>query len=263
MGLHAVVSRLRAYCLARLPSTREFLYSQKPIGSPPEQALLRIAFYAIAAFSAAGASAATLYSQTTPDEPIGAFSSQDMTSGQIIADNFSLSSASTVNVRSIRVIGAATGTSISQSTDIFRVVFFEDSNGLPGDTVEGGNFSEGVLSTRIPTEGQRLNGRNVPIEYSIDLADGVLLNPSTVYWISIMNDPEPRDGWLWARANGTFDSQIATVRSTSGEFTGLPWVEGASSGGMWFELSDQNVPEPSSLLLITTSLAMIQLLRRL
>ena len=65
-----------------------------------------------------------------------------------------------------------------------------------------------------------------------------------------MNNPGTGYFWDWGRAAGVFDQQIA---ATLGDVTTGPWnVSGG--GGMFFELRDNNVPEPETVALFTTAL---------
>jgi len=202
--------------------------------------------------------AATLYSQVLPEEPVGAFSSQDESSGQAVADNFLITGTVPLTVRSIRLIGVGTGDPNVQPRDDFRVLFFQDAGGMPGSIVPGGDFDGGLLAVRSATGGMLINGSFEPIIYGIDLRIGLLLNPNTEYWMAVTNDPGLGFGWAWARANGVLDSQTV---GTSDSFASPSW-ELFDNGGMWFELSDQNIPEPSSLLLLLTSFTATHLLRR-
>ena len=202
--------------------------------------------------------AATLYSQIAPAEPTTAFASSEFSpTSQKIGDNFSIDAPNDVAIRSLRFIGSSgLGDAVQ---DDFRVLFFEDDTGLPGPPVPGGDYVVGQAFSRKPTGGELLNGILPPFEYAINLPQVLNLSPNTLYWLTIVNRPSPDSGWVWARADGAFDSQLA---STQGDIVTGPWVHGSSSGGMWFELSDQVVPEPSSLLIVWTGLATITIFRR-
>lgn len=194
---------------------------------------------------------APVYSQTTPAVPTASFASNDSYStNQRVADNFSLIGSDPLTIRSLRFIG--TSGPISQRSDDFRVVFLEDAAGIPGPPLTGGDFAIGSAFRRIPTGGELLNGVGVPIEYVINFPNAISLNPDTIYWISIVNDLLPTSGWSWARSNGGLDLTIAST--TSDIITG-PWTLGSSSGGMWFELNDQVIPEPSSFVLVLLAIA--------
>lgn len=194
--------------------------------------------------------AAAVYSQVTPDEPVGAYTSTNRQAYQKIADDFLFSAAQPVTVRSLRVIGGYTSTSPPPITppldalpaDDFRVLFLNDAAGTPGTVIAGGDFAVGTAERRHPTDGSLLNGVQYPIEYSLDLGEGITLNSSTVYWVSILNDPGADYGWQWARANGSLNQQIA---STEDDVPSGPWGT-FSVGGMFFAIDDANVPEPDS-----------------
>ncbi|QDT01222.1 PEP-CTERM sorting domain-containing protein [Adhaeretor mobilis] len=203
---------------------------------------------AIGLSSAFNASAATIYSQTTPSEPFAAFSSADFPISQKSADNFLIDAAEPVTVRSLRFIGS-TGV-VTPTPDVFRVVFLEDAGGLPGAPLVGGDFDIGSPYSREPTGGPLLNGVTTPHEYIVNVPGGLVLSPGTIYWLSITNTPQPNLGWVWARADSELDQLTA---ATSGSVASGPWNT-FETGGMWFELNDQTIPEPSSLLLLLASL---------
>lgn len=193
--------------------------------------------------------AAPIYSQVLPEEPSAAFGSNDSPISQKVADNFSLSGSNPITVRSLRFIG---GSGLANPVpDEFRVIFLEDAGGTPGLPLSGSDFNIGSAFSRTPTGGQLLNGVTIPQEYIINLPDGITLSPNTTYWLSITNSLLPNNGWAWARAGGVFDQEIA---STTGVVATGPWTKGASSGGLWFELNDQIIPEPSSFVLLLLSL---------
>jgi hypothetical protein len=194
--------------------------------------------------------AAAIYSQITPSQPIGAFTSTDALDYPKIADNFLLDVAQPTTIRSVRFIGGYIATMPppitpplnALPTDNFRVVFLADAGGSPGVPVSGGDFTLGAAARRNPTGAALLNGNQFPIEYALDLADGITLVPNTVYWISILNYPGPLYGWSWARATGVFDQQLA---GTEGNMAAGPWAV-YTAGGMFFALDDTNIPEPGS-----------------
>ena len=99
----------------------------------------------------------------------------------------------------------------------------------------------------MPTGGSLLNGTLTPFEYVIDLADGISLDPGTDYWISVMNDPGPDHFWRWARADGILDNQTA---ATFDDVSTGPWNVFVN-GGMFFELNNENIPEPTSLQILS------------
>ena len=216
--------------------------------------LLLLAFW----YSSLNLQAGVIYSQVSPAEPVGAFSSVDIPIiGQKVADNFVLLGPGPITIRSVRFIGGyslrnpppLTPPLDALPNDGFRIAFLEDVAGSPGAPISGGNFSIGSAFVRTPTGGPLLNGVVTPLEFEVDLGVGIALDPDTEYWISLTNDPGPEHGWAWARANG-MSYQLA---STFGNIETGPWAIG-TSGSMWFELNDANVPEPGtwSLLLLAT-----------
>jgi hypothetical protein len=207
-----------------------------------------------------------IYSQTLPAEPVGAFASQDTPSGQKVADNFLIPGIDPVRIRSIRFIGGyglrnpppITPPLDALPPDDFQVTFLQDINGSPGPLVSGGEFAIGSAFRRTPTGGRLLNGVEFPIEYVVDLGEGIVLSPATEYWLAITNDAGPAYGWAWARAAGLFDQQTA---GTYDNVASGPWNVYVN-GGMFFELNDQNIPEPSTLILAIAALATLATSRR-
>jgi hypothetical protein len=196
--------------------------------------------------------AATIYSQTLPSEPIAAFgSSETLAVSQKSADNFSFSAANDKLIRSLRFIG---GAGLSEPVaDDFRVVFLEDAGGNPGAPLSGGELGIGPAFSRKPTGGQLLNGVITPFEYAINLPNAILLSPKVTYWVSISNSPLPSSGWAWARADGVLDQ---TTAATIGSIASGPW-DTFTTGGMWFELNDHTIPEPSSQIILVLGLIAI------
>lgn len=202
------------------------------------------------------ASAATIYSQTSPSEPFAAFASADFPISQKSADNFLIDAPEPVTVRSIRFLGNEG--SETTPPDVFRVVFLEDAGGIPGAPLEGGDFDIGSPYSRLPTSWPVPTRLTNPLEYIINLPGGLVLDPGTTYWLSITNTRLPNFGWAWTRADGELDRLTA---ATFDSITSGPWSV-FETGGMWFELSDQTVPEPSSLLFLLTSLCSLTIARR-
>lgn len=206
--------------------------------------------------------AAIIFSQTSPRQPEASFASSDIVDRQKMADNFLISGAGEYTVRSLRVIGGygtLTNPTELLPNDDFRIVFLTDDGGNPGALVEGGSFSINSVVSRKATNGPLLNGVGSPIEIDIDLGDGITLDRGNEYWISVSNDPTSGSGWAWARATGLLDQKTA---STFGDVSFGVWNI-SSSGGMWFELSTENIPEPGSTLLILLSIMpMLAFVRR-
>lgn len=203
------------------------------------------------------AQAATIFSQTTPEEPFSAYASHNsFEPPQYIADSFSFEAPSPKTVRSLRFIGGSGD--VGDLPDDFHVVFLNDAGGHPGMPLQGGDYVIGSASNRFPTGAQLLGGITTPQEYVINLPVGITLSPNTVYWLSISNDLSAVSGWVWARAFGDFDRAIA---STEGTIEGGAWkiheVE-----GMWFELYDVNVPEPSTFTLLAMAAIAPIMIRR-
>ena len=196
--------------------------------------------------------AAVIYSQTTPSPPLGASSSIDQGSptDPKIADNFLFNTPGSATIRSIRFIGGYGNRTPPPNTpplnalpsDDFHVMFYADAAGAPGVPLAGGDFHVGPPVQRTPTGGPLLNGIVTPIEYFIDLGTGLNVSAGTPYWLSIVNNPGPNYGWAWARGAGVYDQQVA---ATLGDVSTGPWSVN-TAGGMFFELSDNNVPEPIS-----------------
>lgn len=195
-----------------------------------------------------------LYSQTMPEEPGAAFGSINSSTAPRLADNFLFEGTEAKTIRSVRVIGSPLAAQDTLPLNSFRVVFFGTESGLPGSTLPEGDFSITDGTLQRFTNGRLLNGVGVPVEYWIDLGDGIQLEPNTEYWISVSNRPNSTDSWAWARAGGLFDQQIATTLNT-----GAPdlWTISGSGGGMWFELRTTNIPEPGGFILCVAGLLAI------
>ena len=191
---------------------------------------------------------AIVYSQASPAQPLASFASENSAGAQKIADGFSFLGSESLTIRSVRFIGGYGLTSPPPSTpslgalppDAFHVTFFEDLGGLPGQPLEDGTFL-GTAVVRAPTEGPMLNDVYAPIEYVVGLGEGVVVSPSTTYWLSISNVVGDDYFWTWARADGGIDNVVV---GTFGEIEFGPWSVG-SGGGMFFELDTRLVPEPS------------------
>lgn len=196
---------------------------------------------------------APVYSQVTPAEPVGAFSSRDTVGGGKVADNFLIVGLGSAVVHSLRFIGG--DTSLPHSDD-FRVVFLEDSGGAPGTIIPGGDVAIGPAFLRTPTNGRLLNGITPPIEYIVNFPIGVSLTKNTTYWVSIMNARETGYGWVWARSNGMLDDVIA---ATSDDVAAGSWSV-IANGGMWFELDNKLIPEPRVNTLLSVCVATSALL---
>ncbi len=210
------------------------------------------------------ASAATLYSQTTPVDPTASFTSWNSPNIQKLADNFVVDGYGTYTVRSLRVIGIDGTTALQPDVsfddvrDDFRVVFLSDNMDRPGVPLDGGDFSISPATIRRPTGGSLLNGVGTPAEFFLDLRSGITLERGTEYWISVSNDADPTGGWAWARAVGVFDQVLA---ATNDEIESGPWRTHAS-GGMWFELNDEFIPEPNTVSLCLLGLTIAHMRRR-
>jgi hypothetical protein len=211
------------------------------------------------------APAVVVYSQVGTGAPIGAFSSNDIQDYQKIADNFVITTSLPATVRSVRFIGGYGVTHPPPSTpllnalppDNFRVVFYTDVAGAPGVPIPGGDFQVGGAAQRNPTGGPLLNGGYTPLEYTLDLGAGASIAPATVYWMSITNNPGQTIFWVWARTAGAYDQKTAV---TDGDVATGPWST-ATSGGMFFELRDNNVPKPSVLGSISAGIFVSSFLR--
>ncbi len=210
-------------------------------------------FYSLALPHFAGtesAEAAVIYSQMSPAQPVGAFTSTDRPDYPKAADNFLLNVTQSTTVRSIRFVGGYTATMPPPITppldslpiDSFRVVFMGDTGQTPGAPLAGGDFATGAAARRAPTHGSILNGVQFPIEYVLDLGSGITLTPNAVFWLSILNDPGSKYGWQWARTLGVYDQFTA---ETEGNVSAGAWSV-YSTGGMFFSLDNANVPEPDT-----------------
>lgn len=209
-----------------------------------------------------------IFSQTSLEGGLrSAATSGTTTASQKIASDFEFDGDEAETIRSINLLGAYS-LSPSQSPasppidalpgDAFRVLFFDDQGGLPGTVLAGGDFFVGSAAIHRPTDGELLNGLYTPIEFSLDLGDGIELNPSTRYWMSIVNDPSPNSSWVWgnARSAGDFNSAVTNEDVTSG-----PWNLSIDDP-MFFELDNANIPEPTTLLILGVSISACYLAKR-
>lgn len=222
--------------------------------------VLQILSLLVIVTSVATSHATSLYSQVIPSDPIGAFSSNGDPMSQKIADDFRLDTGVSETIRSVRLIGGYSifnQTSVPLPSDNFRIMFFEDVGGAPGQVIEGGDFAVGSAVKRSATGGSLLNGPFVPYEYLFDLGVGVTLPSFTRSWISVTNNTQEEVGWLWARAFGNVNASVAATN----DFLTDPWIL-ANNGGMYFELSNRAVPEPATLFVIVVALGSFSVTRR-
>src|SRR4051794_41856270 len=90
--------------------------------------------------------AAVIYSQTTPSQPLGAFTSTDRPAYQKIADNFLLNGTGSATIRSLRFIGGFGKTQPPPQNPPPNpfpphhppLVFFFGLGGAPGLSLPGG-----------------------------------------------------------------------------------------------------------------------------
>ena len=217
---------------------------------------------------AARVQGAPIFSQTFPSQLNGALSSYyaGYPDEVRIADNFIFGGSSSKAVCSLRFIGGRGIADASARPENFRVLFLNDregnvpfsSEGIPGSPVPGGDFFVNAFS-RTPTGGRLLNTNTEPFEYEVNLPDAVVLNPRTMYWVSISAFlPDYR--WNWATATGLIDGRIVT---TGGDVATGPWFPSSGpSVGMYFELNEECVPEPFTLPLLAIGCIACLIVRR-
>ena len=177
------------------PCIRLFMYGGLPTSPNRKLSLLqnlslRTAVLLAFSFISTTADATVVYSQNFPADPHAAFASFEAPVGQKVADNFSLSGVSPIEIRSLRFIGGA-----DAQPDNFRIVFFEECGWISWCSPCGADFDIGPATSRTPTNGHSLNGVTTPREYIINLPGSVQLAPNTPYWLSIVNDLWPVSGW--------------------------------------------------------------------
>ena len=114
--------------------------------------------------------------------------------------------------------------------------------GAPGSLLPGGDFHVIAPFSRTTTGGPLLGGIVTPLQYVVDLGTGINISPETVCWVSITNNVGADYGWVWANTAGAYDQGVA---STYGSVSTGPW-QVSSGGGMFFELYNTNVPEPTT-----------------
>ena len=113
------------------------------------------------------ARAEILFSQTEPEQPNAAFSSNDTPSSQKIADNFIIAGPDPAFVRSVRFLGGYISLNPSPGTvpsDRFRITFYEGTADGPGAPLAEADILAGAAVLRQPTGGVDLNGTDEPFE---------------------------------------------------------------------------------------------------
>jgi PEP-CTERM motif len=200
----------------------------------------------VLALSATAGQASVLYSQPTNDFG-GYYSQNDTNSGGLgnyatVYDNFTLGSAASVNLVTF------VGSYVPAQAPIagFTIQFYADSAGAPGAS---------LYSAFLPgTAGETFLGTdffsNPEYAYSALLPTAFNAAAGTQYWLSIVPDVGLPPQWAWESGTG---GDGASYQDFFGTLTPILVDEA-------FTL--QNVPEPASLALFSTSLLGLYFVRR-
>jgi hypothetical protein len=190
------------------------------------------------------AQATTVYSQPT-NYSLGVLSQFNTAGGLLLLqayDNFSLSSAATLDsvswVGSIQGSGAVTGFTIN--------IYGSTTSSCPGGAASCPNGSL-LSSTAISgNAGQTFlqtdNQGNPAYAYSATIDFAAAAN--TQYWLSIVGDAPSPTLWLWETASG---GDGLSFQNSSGQGVDLAFT------------LDTPVPEPSSVLLLSSGLLLLGL----
>ena len=185
--------------------------------------------------------AATLFGQAVGS---GAIPS-DVDSPNIWADNFSLTSDSTITDVLWNGIYYNTGT--PQVADAFTIAFYNDNSGSVGSLA--GSFNVGNNVNRTDT-GSNYSAAIDIFSYSTGISGGLALAAGD-YWVSIFNDTtsdtDDTWDWLWSGDGDTKSSAY----SNTGSFWGASGVDLAFA----LEGSVSAVPLPATLPLFASALA--------
>ncbi len=203
------------------------------------------------AMASLSVSAAPVFTQT-PTITTGTFSDVDYPIR--VADDFTFGTAETV--RSVTWRGMYYSTGTPQAVDNFTLVFYSDAGGNVGSVL--GTFNVGNAVNRADTGLNFLPSIDF-FEYSADLGSGLSL-ASGSYWLSVFNDTtvDPNDGWFWGTQPFGGNNRLSI---SGGPFNPNGMVSYFVLDNA--NLSTNNVPEPSTLLLACIGLVGLGLRRRL
>jgi hypothetical protein len=181
----------------------------------------------------------TIYDNGPPDLSIAVLS--DFKDGRQSADNFSLAPlASTIT--DVHWWGAYFFGNTPTAPDAFTIRVFADAGNVPAVSPLAERFVGDV--GRTPT-GQAI-GSDL-YEYSA-IVDPIVLDPSTTYWLSIVNNTaaDRDDLWYWAVHASIGDGAVR-------DDEGVAWTGSGQfiNPDVAFSLTGPIVPEPSTFVLAT------------
>lgn len=217
-------------------------------GLPGPMKLSRI-LCGVILFTVSQANAALIYDSGGPNN--AQWRNSDLNSQGVAADDFSLSSESTVS--SIGWFGSYLFFPSQPQPDSFTVQIYEDQGNDPANApLHTAIFTSALSRTFTGVSVATNYGTFDMYEYSVDIQP-LTFNANTRYWLSIFNEtPETTvnqslSGWAWA---------YSTVASTHRwKKHGEDWTTFGSSD-LAFSLNgdDANVPEPGVLFLLTAGM---------
>ena len=134
-------------------------------------------------------------------------------------------------------------------TDNFTLQFFNNAGGFPALTPF---ISLAVNPTRTDT-GRDAAGSDI-FAYDVDIAP-LTLAADTTFWLSIVNDTsnDPDDNWFWGIRDASGNGAVRDA-------PGGPWT--TLGAGYEFQLTGQQVAEPSAPALLALGLIGLVLVRR-
>ena len=207
------------------------------------------------ALMSSNASATVIYNNGSPNLTLGTGANDANSAGAPqSADNFQLLPGANT-ITDLHWFGGYRFDNATPPTDDFTLRFFRDSSGTPQTTP--------FLAFAVGNVGRTLIGVNVLgqtiYQYSVSLIP-TALETNTTYWLSIMNNSpniEPFDDWVWQFTSNDGDRFAFRFSSQTDA-----WTVTQNSIEFAFNLTS-DVPEPSTVLLLGSCLAVLGALGRI